>query len=413
MIRLGGLLFLLLLASGWLGTLVARDPGYVLVAWHEASFETSVWFALLLLLLFLGALWLLGRGWRVLAGSRAGVLSWTSRRLQRRAQRRTTRGLLDLARGDAARARKALLQAAPRVEAPLVNYLAAARAAQEEGDAEGRDHALEQALETTPDATFAVGLTRAELLLAARSFEAALATLLSLRREQPRSANVLRLLRRVHEALEDWPALAELAPELERAGVVDQEALARIRRRCWRGQLERSLREGADGAALETLWAALPGELREEPACVAVQADALVAAGDPARAETLLRKVLERRWDGALVERYGRLPGVDPARRLKTARGWVDDHRDDPDLHLSLGRLALEAGQAARAREHLETSLALRADAEAHLALARLAAEAGDAEQAAQRLRTALAFREGARGAAIGRAGQEGGADAA
>ncbi|MEE4380789.1 MAG: heme biosynthesis HemY N-terminal domain-containing protein, partial [Pseudomonadales bacterium] len=403
----------LLLASGWLGTLVARDPGYVLVAWREASFETSVWFALLLLLLFLAGLWLLGRGWRMLASSRAGVLSWTSRRLQRRAQRATTRGLLDLARGDAGRARKALLQAAPRVEAPLVNYLAAARAAQEEGDAEGRDEALEQALATTPDATFAVGLTRAELLVAARSWEAALATLLSLRREQPRSANVLRLLRRVHEALEDWPALAELAPDLERAGVVDEDALRRIRRRCWRAQLDRSLREGAGAGDLEALFSALPGELREEPGCVAAQADALVGVGEPARAEALLRKTLERRWDPTLVERYGRIEGVDAARRLKTARGWVDDHRDDPALHLALGRLAVAAGQPERAREHLETSLGLRADPEAHLALARLAAEAGDAEEAAQRLRTALALREGARSAAVADGRQAGGADAA
>ncbi len=113
------------------------------------------------------------------------------------------------------------------------------------------------------------------------------------------------------------------------------------------------------------------------------------------------------------MERYGRIEGVDAARRLKTARGWVDDHRDDPALHLALGRLAVAAGQPERAREHLKTSLGLRADPEAHLALARLAAEAGDAEEAAQRLRTALALREGARSAAVADGRQAGGADAA
>ena len=31
------------LFAGWLGTLVSRDPGYVLIAYQDYRFQTSLW----------------------------------------------------------------------------------------------------------------------------------------------------------------------------------------------------------------------------------------------------------------------------------------------------------------------------------------------------------------------------------
>ena len=54
-----------LLAGASLVTLMDRDPGYVLLAWHEWQLETSIWLAMLFLLLL---------GWSIawLAGNVAG-----------------------------------------------------------------------------------------------------------------------------------------------------------------------------------------------------------------------------------------------------------------------------------------------------------------------------------------------------
>ena len=37
--------------GGLIGTLVVRDPGYVLLSYGDMAFETSLWFALVLLAL--------------------------------------------------------------------------------------------------------------------------------------------------------------------------------------------------------------------------------------------------------------------------------------------------------------------------------------------------------------------------
>ena len=54
------LLFLVIVVGGGLGTLISRDPGYVLIAYGGASIQTSLWVFLVLLLSTLaGAYYLL------------------------------------------------------------------------------------------------------------------------------------------------------------------------------------------------------------------------------------------------------------------------------------------------------------------------------------------------------------------
>jgi HemY protein len=390
--------FGLLLLSGVLGTLIAQDPGYVLVSWNDLSFETSLWFGLVLLLVLFFVVRLLRGGYRALTGTGAGVRAWTSRRMQRRAQRLSTQGLLSLAEGEPGRAYKLLMDAAPRVETPLVNYLAAARAAHDAQRPEDRDAALEQALEVTPAATLAVGLTRAELLMANRQWEQALSTLLPLRAGVPRNLVVLRMLRRVYEQLEDWRALAELVPDLKRAGVVEGDALDALERRTWRAELARAaaLARGSDDpTSLEALWRDVPRHLHSQPEMVAAYAQALMSVDADAQAESVLRSVLRKHWDEGLVALYGRVRGADARAQLRAAQGWIDDHRDDAVLLLTLGRLALRCEDWDKAQAYLEASLAARDSAEAHAELGRFEARRGDGALAARHFLDGLRLQPG------------------
>ena len=147
-----GLLLLLiaLMFGGLLGALVIRDPGYVLLAYDEMAVETSLWFAVLLLIVIYFAIRAL-----VFLALRLGrgpvrVRSWSQSRRSRAAQEQTVKGLLLLAEGDWSAARHRLEDAAPRVSTPLVNYLNAARAAHSMGDLAGRDELLRKAQEADP-----------------------------------------------------------------------------------------------------------------------------------------------------------------------------------------------------------------------------------------------------------------------
>ena len=94
--------------GGAVGTLMSRDPGYVLVSYADMSFETSLWFALLALIVGYFVLRLVIGVWMRLIRTGAGVATWQQNRRARMAQANTVRGLLLAGEGDWAGARKAL-----------------------------------------------------------------------------------------------------------------------------------------------------------------------------------------------------------------------------------------------------------------------------------------------------------------
>ena len=90
-----------------------------------------------------------------------------------RAGQRLTRGVIEVAEGNFAKGERLLARAASVSEAPLLNYLQAARAAHLLGQDVRRDTWLKQAYENLPGATNAVLLTQAELQLDQQQYEQA------------------------------------------------------------------------------------------------------------------------------------------------------------------------------------------------------------------------------------------------
>ena len=184
--------------GGLLGSLMLKDAGYVMIAYDQAVFETSVWFALFALLV----VWALARllitlVQRVLHG-RADVANWAKRRRETAASTRTEQGVVHAVEGRWADARKALTDAAANAATPLVNYLGAARAAHELGDADDRDRLLDLAGGASSNASLASGLTRARLLAESGEWEQCLETLESLDGDSARHPQVLSMLLTCH-----------------------------------------------------------------------------------------------------------------------------------------------------------------------------------------------------------------------
>ena len=160
--------FLLLIAIALLLgvglALVFREHnGYLLVAFGTWRLETSLAFALAALAaaLVLGVVL-----WRLLV---AGVLlpvtlrDWRARRRARKARQSLYRGLQRLYEGRWAEAEAELVRLAEQHEAPSLNYLAAARAADRQRAPDRRDRYLEKAAARRGASELAVLLTQAEL----------------------------------------------------------------------------------------------------------------------------------------------------------------------------------------------------------------------------------------------------------
>ena len=373
-----------LVLGGLVGVLVARDPGYVLVAYQDVAVETSLWFALLALAAgYVVVRLAMSMFLRVTRGG-GSLKVWNQRRRSRSARDQTVRGLLLMAEARWAEARKLLEAAAGSMQAPLINYLNAARAAHEMGDTRGRDQLLRAAHESTPGARFAVGLTQAQLQQADGQWEPCLATLLQLYRQSPRHPQVLRMLVSCYRHLKDWHAILELAGELKKHRAMPDAALLALQIEAWQGRLA----AGRDDP--EALWKDVPKDLRREPVLVADFARALATADRGSEAESLLRTALGQSWHGELVRLYGTLVNADPERQLVVAEGWLKERPNDPDLLLALGRISLMNRLWAKAREYLEASLRLKRSAEAQSELGRLCAALGDTERGGELLTQAL-----------------------
>ena len=210
------LLFLLLLTSVWVGVYLKHDPGYVLIAFHHWTIETTLCITLigLILIFFILHTFLLLLHWTIHIP--LGFHNWLTKRRIQKAQATTRRGLIEFSEGHWLEARKHLIKALPDTETPLLNYLTAARAAQETGDNKLRDDYLREAQQSMPEAKIAVELTQAQLQLANHQWEQALATLRHLQDLSPQHPYVLKLLMHLYEEVKDWPQLISLLPALKR-----------------------------------------------------------------------------------------------------------------------------------------------------------------------------------------------------
>lgn len=375
------LLIAAILLGGLIGTLLRRDPGYVLVAYNNMAVETNIGLALLILLVAYVLVRLIVRLFRSVTGGGQFLASWNGRRRRRGARTQTVHGLLFMAEGRWQEAKKMLVSAAPGAETPLINYLQAARAADELGDTVERDELLKKAHESTPGSKFAVGLTQAQLQINRKQWEQGLATLLPLYKQVPKHPQVLAMLRDCYCELSDWQNLLDLLPALKKAGLHDDEAEQMLTCRGWLGVIN-----NAAPAEREAVWRRVPKALKTDAVLVAAYASLLVDSNEADAAETVLASALKKNWDPLLVERYGLLETSDAARQLVTAEGWVKSRPSDGGLLLSLGRLALRNENWAQAREYFEASLKLEPTSDASGELGRLCVALGDTERGVQHL---------------------------
>lgn len=375
-----------LAAGALLGWLMQRDPGYVFISLANYTLETSVWFALAsMLALWVAAALAVALLRRVFSG-RSRIAAWRQGHRQRQAQRDTTAGLSDLIEGRWQTARDALEGSAAAAGTPLVNYLAAARAAHESGDDAGRDALCEKAHAAVPEAAAAIALARARMLSDHGHWRDCQAALDSVLNQAPRHAEALALKLTCCRRLHDWQGVIATAAQLQKIKTADQAAAAAATVEAWGARL------GAadDPAGVRELWQAMPRKLRRLPALASQHARALAAAGDADGAEAALKAALNANYDADLVAAYGALRCSRPAEQLATAERWLATHPDDPALTLALGRLSLAAGERDKAFEHLEASFKAAPTPACCAELGQLHFEAGQFERGRELLQRAL-----------------------
>lgn len=376
-------LALLLLAAA-LAPLFKSDPGHVLINFRDWTIETS----LLVLIVGFLVLWLavsfLLRLWRLPAE--------TARRVrERRALAQLEKGLLALTEGDWRTAEKALEKSTSTHGKTTARYLAAAQAADGQHAGERREYYLEQADTGGTRKKFLVELTRARMLVQNGARGEALPILKDLHHRRRRHPQVLELLARCYRELGEWDELQALLPALAKSGVLKEGEQDELRVLI----AVNRLRNCEDAESLQAAWRKLPKAMRKEASVVEIFAQ---RAGELERsdlAENVLKSSLKAEWNPALVLRYGDPGAGNAAVRLKQCEKWLQQHPEDPSLHLALGRLCAADELWGKAREHLIRSLELQPSTGGYDSLGQLLERQGDLELAMASFRNALRMNQG------------------
>lgn len=348
--------FFILLFAVWLGVTMHRNPGYVLVAYHNISVETSLWFAVVALIFLFFIFYAILRFSSGVYAVTSYIKQWISNRRKRRAREQTVAGLYDFVEGDWKRSEKKLVRAASYSDMPLVNYLAAAFMAEKQQAVKRRDNYLCLAQKTVKDRPIAIGIVQARLQISNKRWEEAAATLQYLHKVYPKNRLILQLLQQVYQELKDWVNLEKILSSLRK-----REALGIDEMNCLEPKVYRELLLiGSRNNTIDAVWNDLSRYLKRNQELVAVYANYLLANNRSEEAEIILKLGLHRVLDERLLELYAGLTSSNPIKHLMRAEQWLQDNREHAGLLLCLGVICKRQKLWGKARSYLEKSARLK-----------------------------------------------------
>ena len=377
-----------------LATGFPADPGYLMVAFGNTTFETSL-FALLvaigIIFLLLRLLLLLFYAFNPFRLVSFGKNFSANRKSRQRSK--SVEGLLAFARGDWQLAYGLLIRGAKQADSNVANFLAAAYAAHELEDRDAWTKALTDAENEYPTSRLTIQFVKAQLLFKSNQLEQCLAILEQIKNSGSKENGVFRLLKEVYIKLQEWQKLDELVPVLEKRKIIDAVDAETIRKRVFVKQLDGVIehsesQSGVDGSAdstqfdmLSKMWKKSPAKYREDEKIVKHYIELLVKLGAKIDAAKALEIALSKNWSNSLIIKFAEMDYDSNQAQLLVAENWLKARPANSPLLLSLGRICMRNKLWGKAREYYQASIRISPSAEAYGELARLLKNLGDDTQ--------------------------------
>lgn len=391
MLRL--LVFLIfLVVSVWAGIFFINHPGFVFLVFQPWMVQMPVWFAVISLIIAFFLFYLLISSFDRVQFWCYRIKNWLRFRREQRSYSKTQHGLALLIEGRFKKAERLLISGANQSVEPLMNYLGAARAAQEQGAMERRDQYIKTAYEIAPTAEFAIGITQAELEIEQQHYEQAAATLNRLRDASPRHPRVLRLLEKAYVHLGDWQHLQAILPSLRKAKVLNSQQTEWFEKNLYCELLRAASTKSLE--AVRQVWDDMPRSARKNPDVVCAYVLQLqrfkTIFNLDKEIEELIRQTLKHAWQPRLALIYGLLTYPNVNRQLVVAGAWLKAYGQKPELLLTLGRLCVRAQLWGKAKDYFERCLAQGPNPAAYLEYGKLLEHLGENEDALQKYKDGL-----------------------
>lgn len=376
------LLLLLTIGAFWLGSYAFEHSVDVNVTWGDwgSITLTSTTVIIAGILGFL-AIYLLISIFKLVFGLRSRIRNYKQRKLTARANQELTKGLVYFTEGLWDQSEKLLLANVKYSDTPLLNYLAAARAAHMQEAYNRRDKYLKIASELGDDAQTAVSVSQAEMQFTSGQLEQARATLIHLLEVSPNHPYANKMLAKIYFQQEDWNNLFALLPELNKLSLIKDSDREKYEATALAG-IFLTLAHKKDVQQLQGLWKKLPADIREKPQAVLAYCQALSDAGANVVSDKLLINTINKQWDEKLVERFGLIEHENISAAIKQGEKWLVEHDKSPMLLLALARLHKKYQLWGKSKVYYNSSLNFSPSAAVYLELAELLEELEEYENA-------------------------------
>ena len=361
-----------------LAMLVSQDWGYVqFVVPERWRLQVPTKFFVVASLAFFIVAYLLVRLLRKVLALPVTVGQWRERRRRQRADRTLREAVVALYEGRYARALKLAEKSYKASDHPAAAILMAARSAHALCD----DVRYREWIGRLDDAGAQAArlMTEAELAVASHDYEEAADKLDILQPGGQRHIAAMRLSLRVSMSLGRWDEALHLIRLLcKHKALTEEQArpllcrvhIERLRMCAGDGRFDDDNFDNGTGDALTEMWKTIPGEEREDRQLMLEAVPLFARVGRGRVVRRTLERLLDDEWDTGLARLYGFCGDVGAC--LSKGEDWLRDHREDPGLLFSLGRLCAESQLWGKAVEYFELSLRWQPELETHLALANL-----------------------------------------
>ena len=372
-----------------LGTAAHADSGYLLLSIYHWTIETTVWMGFFIVLAAFLVLTVLFKLIKTAFLLPSNIGQWKSKQAKQYAHRKLVTGLYQLVDGQWDKAETTLQKSAKHSKTPSIHYLAASIAACHT-NLEARDNYLQKASHTQPHSPLTIGLIQAQLQINASQWEQALDTLTQLRTKHIKNKRVLILLKETYLALNEWHALIQLLPAIQKQRTMKKEHVNQLEIYCYQQLIHECQRISLDKT--KSFWLTIPNRLQKQGELIATYAIGLLSYEKHNDVEQLLSPILKKQWDMELIEIYGQIHSDNISKQLSIAENWLKSYNKNPVLLLCLGKLCVTHELWGKAKDYLQQTIQLSPSVDAFFALALVYKESGDKDNALATFQKAVGY---------------------
>lgn len=365
-------------AATVIGVVSINDPGLMVLSYGLNTWELPLTLGILLIAVAFALMYLLLNFLFSLWRSPRQVGKWNKRRQGKNAQQDTLRGYAQLIEGNWAQGEKSLVKRLPHSKTPMLNYLGAAYAAQQQQDFTKRDEYLVKAEKTDPANRMAVDITRARMLTQAGDYANAKPLLENMSRNAPGNKTILRLMSDVCQRTEDWQGIQKLLPALKRTKALPEQQLSALDLIVRREHLIGVNSADNDGSSLAQ-YKRLPRKQKQNGPLAVMYAKDLINQGKLSEAEMMVRVAIKKNWSAELADLYGQTRTDNLRKQISFAATWLAEHEHEPSVNLTLARLNLAYNQTEKALKYYKQAISLGAGDAAYYELGKFHEQEGNA----------------------------------